>query len=684
MPRHSICIALLTWASLAQAADYLVLAQSQPAGQLKVTSEAEGWVAADYSYRDNGRGPDIQERFRLAENGVPIRYDGRGRSTMGAVIGESFERTGDQALWRSRADAGQATVGDDYLHIPLEASPAYYGAVVQALLRQPARSGSALKGIKVQAEVLTGQTVTGPDGPVKLSLVALTGADTQPWYYWVRDDAHHALLAITWPGFAVIERGFEAHEAALLAAQTQAADARLMRLRQRLARPFDGVTLIRNVRWFDAPAARMRGPSDVWLSHGRIDAITTPGGIRVLPDRAIDGRDKTLLPGLWDMHAHMSAPDGLAYLAAGITGVRDPGNENAELLRLRGRIERGEVIGPTIQAAGFIEGKSPFSSRTGIVADSLEEALDAVGWYAAHGYVGVKLYNSMRPEWVKPVAARARQLGLHVSGHVPAFMRAEEVVKAGYDELTHMNQVMLNFVSQPGDDSRTLLRFNRVGAEAHKLDLKGTRVQAFLRLLRERGTVVDPTLVTFEDMFTQAQGQMSAAVADVVDHLPVLWQRQARSASMDLDAQKLRNYRSSFTRMLEMAGGMHRKGVTLVAGTDGWAGLGLHRELALYVRAGIPAPEVLRIATWNGARVAGAGATRGQIARGYAADLVLVDGDPAVDIASLRRASLVIQGQVAYAPSELYEAIGHKPFVTPPRLVLRPASEPALSEQVGQ
>lgn len=115
--------------------------------------------------------------------------------------------------------------------------------------------------------------------------------------------------------------------------------------------------------------------------------------------------------------------------------------------------------------------------------------------------------------------------------------------------------------------------------------------------------------------------------------------------------------------MLQMIGALHRAGVPLLAGTDGWAGLGLHRELAKYVQAGIPAPEVLRIATLNGARIAGQAATRGRIERGYIADLVLVDGDPSERITDLRRASLVIQGRVAYAPDRVYEALGYKPFV---------------------
>jgi Amidohydrolase family len=274
----------------------------------------------------------------------------------------------------------------------------------------------------------------------------------------------------------------------------------------------------------------------------------------------------------------------------------------------------------------------------------------------------IKLYNSIKPEWVRPLAARAKAQGLRVTGHIPAFMRAETAVRDGYDEITHINQVMLNFVMRPGDDSRTLVRFERVGSDAHSLDMKSAKARAFTALLRQRRTTVDPTLGTFEGMFTQAQGQPNPGLVDVAEHLPVLWQRGLRAAEMDLEGARLKTFRQSYQRMLDFTAALHRAGVPLVAGTDGLAGLGLHRELALYVQAGIPPAEALRIATWNGALYAGDSATRGRIARGFAADLVLVDGDPSVNITDLRRASLVIQGRVAYAPAQLYETLGFKPF----------------------
>ncbi len=663
---------LLMWLCMAalavRAADYVVLIQDQPAGHLKVRTGADGRVESDFSYRDNGRGPDMRESFTVDSRGVPLSYEISGKATFGAQVHETFRRQDGRARWKSHADEGDEAVPDGFVFLPLDGTMAYFDAVLRLLLARPDGSAPTIGGLKLVAERVARLTLQGPGGPVPLALVVVTGADAEPWYHWVRDDGTNAFFALAWPGWALVEQGHESLVAPLLERQRQAVDERLVALRQRLAQPLDGLTLIRGVRWFDAPAASMRGPSDVWLFDGRIGAVTLPGALRTQPDRVVDGAGRTLLPGLWDMHAHMWPDAGLPHLAAGVTSVRDPANQNADILRLKARTERGELAGPAIHIAGFIEGKSPFSARNGFVVDTLEAGLDAVDWYAARGLRSIKLYNSIKPEWVVPLAARARLRGMQVSGHVPAFMRAEEAVRAGYDELTHINQLMLNFVVREGDDTRTLARFERVGEDGHGLDLESPKARAFIELLRERGTVVDPTVAVFEALFTQAQGQPNPSVAAIADHLPVLWRRGLRAAAMDLSGQRLATFRDSYQRMLELTVALHRAGVTLVAGTDGWAGIGLHRELALYVQGGIPAPEALRIATWNGARIAGEGASRGRIERGYAADLVLVDGDPSVDITDLRRASLVIQGRVAYAPEQLYETMGFKPFVAGARL----------------
>lgn len=658
---QALLLLALAGPAAAQPLTYTIRIQDTPVGRMQVTQLDDATVEVNTSYRDNGRGPDLRERYTLGPQGVPVRYSVQGRSTYDAEIREDFELAQGRLRWTSRVDQGDEAVAPGTLFLPLESSLAYTGQVVQSLLQRAGGAAPVVGGHRLVAQRLVTTTPPGAPGPV--TLVAVTGATDQPWYLWHRADDPHTLVGEVEAGWQVLLDGYEAAAPALLQRQQQAQEARLEEQRQRLARPLPGLTLVRAVRWFDAPAARMRGPSDVWLAGGRITAVTEPGALAVAADHVIDGRGRSLLPGLFDMHGHVWSGMGLHNLAAGVTVVRDMAGDNTELARLQGRLARGELAGPTLLLAGFIEGKSPFSSRNGFVVDSLEAAKTAVDWYAARGLRVIKLYNSIKPEWVRPLAAHAHRRGLRVAGHVPAFMSAEAAVRDGYDELTHINQLMLNFVSRPGDDSRTLLRFTRVGDDAHTLQLDSPQARRFIRLLQQRGTAVDLTVGTFEAMFTQRQGQLNPSLADVAEHLPAMWRRSLKLAEMDLEGPQLQRYRASYQRMLQLTAALHRAGVTLVAGTDALPGLGLHRELALYVQAGIPAGQALRTATYNAARLAGEADRRGRIQPGLLADLVLVDGDPTKHITDLRRASLVIQGEVAYVPAELYEAIGYKPFV---------------------
>jgi len=122
-------------------------------------------------------------------------------------------------------------------------------------------------------------------------------------------------------------------------------------------------------------------------------------------------------------------------------------------------------------------------------------------------------------------------------------------------------------------------------------------------------------------------------------------------------------YNRSYERMVNFAGMLHRAGVPLVAGTDAIPGFTLQRELELYVQAGIPAAEVLRIATWNGAKYSGTLADRGSIEVGKRADLVLIDGDPTADISAIRKVALVVTQGRSIDPSVVFRELGIKPFV---------------------
>ncbi|CAM4133997.1 amidohydrolase family protein [Roseateles saccharophilus] len=666
-------LAALLAASAAQAQTYTVLCSKVACGQLKL-AESPGRLEVDYSYRNNGRGPDQKEAMTFAPDGAWLSYRTEGVSTYGARIAESFERQADgRAVWRSPVDSGERPgAAREAVYLPVQASPAWLARVAQSLLADKATRIEALPVGRLSIERV--QQLSLPGQPYQIGLYAVDGLDLEPSYLWLRED-NHALFAQVYPGWGgTLLQGFEGEADRLSDVQKRAQLARLQRLARELPQPLPGLTLIEGVRWFDAQAGVLRGPSDVYLYQGRISAIAKPGSFaNAAPAQRIAGRGRTLLPGLVDMHAHLGAGELLLNLAAGVTAVRDVGNSNAELAELRGRVERGEVLGPNIAANGFIEGKSPFSSQADFVADSLPEALAAIDWYAAHGYRQLKLYNSIRPEWVKPMVAHARELGLRTGGHVPAFMTARQAVEAGFDEVHHINQITLNFLVSKTDDTRTLLRFNLVGDKAADLKLNDARTRDFIALLKKHGTVVDPTMTAFEAQYTQRQGQPDPSYAMVAANLPAVVQRGFLSAEVDMDDAKARRWGASWKVMMDLLRRMHAAGVPLVSGTDATAGFALQRELELYVQAGIPAAQALKIATWNGAKYSDRLGDIGSIERGKRADLLLVDGDPVADIRAIRRVALVFQGRngqtQALSPAVLYQSMGILPFVPAAEIV---------------
>jgi hypothetical protein len=647
----------------AQAQTYTVLCMKTPCGHLK-QSESAGRLEVDYSYRNNGRGPDQKEVLQFAPDGAWMSYRTEGVATYGARIDESFERGADgRAQWRSPVDRGeQASAAREAVYLPVQGSPAWLARVARSLLAKTATRTPALPVGQLSVERV--QRLDLPGQSLGIGLYAITGLELEPSYVWLRED-DRSLFAQVYPGWGgTLLQGYESEVERLSDAQKSAEIARLQRLAKTLPQPLPGLTVIEGVRWFDAPAAKLQGPSDVYLQDGRIAFIAKPGSLKnAQPAQRISGKGRTLLPGLVDMHAHLGPGDLLLNLASGVTAVRDVGNSNADLAELRGRIARGELLGPRVSANGFIEGKSPFSSQADFVPDNLPDALAAIDWYAAHGYRQLKLYNSIKPEWVKPMVAHARSLGLRTGGHVPAFMTARQAVEAGYDELHHINQVTLNFLVSKTDDTRTLLRFNLVGDKAADLKLNDQRTRDFIALLKKKGTVVDATMTAFEAQYTQRQGQPNPSYAMVSSHWPAVMQRSYLAAEVDMDDVKARRWGASWKVMMDLLRRMHAAGIPLVAGTDATPGFALQRELELYVQAGIPAAQALKIGTFNGAKYSDRLDEIGSIERGKRADLLLVDGDPVADIRALRRVALVIQGDKALSPAAMYQSMGILPFV---------------------
>jgi Amidohydrolase family len=651
---------------IAPTVDYNVLYTGTKSGALKTVTGQDGRMHVSFSYRDNGRGPDSEEDIALLADGTLQGYRQTGKNTFGAILDERFSLKGQRASWQTPADRGARDVKGPALYLPTYGSPEVNAVIVRAS-QKAGGTIAALPGGELRTRKLK-DTRVGPAGSERaVALYAIFGTDLQPDYVWLDGDQRF-FAAITPGGRHVILAGFESVTPALeklqLEAEAQFITDTAAKYTQALPQPI----LIRNVRVYDTAKMTLGDPADVYVNEGRIAAIYPANSPAKDPATVIDGAGRALLPGLFDMHTHEDAWNTILQVAGGVTSSRDMGNDNTYLGTLRADIAAGRAIGPHIEPAGYIEGESPFASRGGFVVKDLAEAENAVDWYAERGYRQVKLYNSIKPEWAQPIAAYAHSRGLRVSGHVPAFSRSERVVREGYDELQHINQMVLNFVSDPDTDSRTILRFNLVGERARTIDLDSQKVRDFIQLLVDRQTVIDATLATFEATYTQKPGDMDPSMAPVADHFPFANQRAWRNNSTDVSGGKLATYRESWQRMMQLFGRLHAAGVPLVAGTDSLAGFMLHRELELYVQAGIPAGEAIRIATENGARYAGVLADRGTIERGKRADLILVDGDPTKDISDIRKVSYVLKDGVGFAPAAIYEEFGIRRFADPPSI----------------
>lgn len=673
-----LCSLLLsaTPAWSAERIEYVALVDGgKQAGHQVVDVGDDGVTRVDFVFKDNGRGPELKEEYTLNPDGTYKTYKVTGQATFGAKIDETFQLAGDQATWKSTSDEGKQQIAPGAQYSPLGGTPQSGSVAITALA---ARSDGKLplipSGALTMRKVDEAEVVNGGERQ-QVQLLALTGVGFTPQFVWATTGDKPRLFAFIFPGFLqLIEQGWQSNADALEAKQKTAEGRALVDLQQRLAHPIKGTTLIRNARVFDSEKAVLGAASDVLLKDGRIVSISGAGEEQAKAEQVIDANGRVLLPGLFDMHAHMDRWSGGLDLAAGITSVRDMGNDNKTLQQVMAEERDGTLLMPHIVPAGFIEGESKQSARNGFVIKDLAEAKKAVDWYAEHKYPQIKIYNSFPKDILKDTVAYAHEKGLRVSGHIPVFLRAQDAIDAGYDEVQHINQLMLNFLVKPETDTRTLERFYLPAKGVADLDLDSKPVQDFIATLAGKNgnggkpIVIDPTLATFEFLH-QRNGELSPIFADIPDHIPPDVQRSRRTAEMDIpDAQTGARYQKSFDKMVEFVGRAYKAGVPLVAGTDEVPGFTLQHELALYVKAGLTPAQALQVATWNGAKYSRVLDELGSIAPGKRADLILVDGDPTTDIADVRKVATVIKGDTVYYPSEIYTELGIKPFAEPVRV----------------
>jgi imidazolonepropionase-like amidohydrolase len=391
---------------------------------------------------------------------------------------------------------------------------------------------------------------------------------------------------------------------------------------ERTAQPSGKTPLaITHVTVIDCSGAATRPDSTVLIvgsdiaAVGPSDDVRTPAGGRV-----VDGRDRFLIPGLWDMHGHLTyaTEDALALLVMnGVTGVRDLGGDLALIDRWRSEIEDGRRAGPRIVRAGpFVDGpKEGVADRLTVTAP--DEARRAIRELKASGVDFIKVHNALPRESFFALMEEAGAQHIPVAVHLPMGVSSAEASDAGAASLEHIETINESAIWQPAASVTTI-------EEAVDANLGQAGQDLFQRLARNRTWYV-PTLVTYERGF-------------------VLWSQGPEALRARLDVHH---------KQIELVRMMHSAGVQIMAGSDfaDWgtvAGVDLHNELALLVEAGFTPLEALQAATLNPAKFLGLSNSLGTIEQGKAADLVLLDADPLENISHTRKINAVVRNGTFY------------------------------------
>jgi imidazolonepropionase-like amidohydrolase len=643
----------------AGAARYDFLLAGNKAGVLRLWVTPGGARHNFFGFNDRGRGPSVTTRIVLDAKGIPIEITATGNDYFKGPVDEHFRIASGKATWSNKSEKGEKQLGGPAFYVPIDA--VLSGELEAALIAAPGGRLPLLPEGAASIERAFDRTVDVGGKPRKVTLYEVTGLSFTAAPVWLLED--HSLFATGGDWSFIVLEGSEGAWPALLEAQKARASQRGEDLAKKLQKKIAKPLWIQHARLFDSETAAVKDGMSVLVSSGRIAAVVPDAEAKPTPAQDVmDAKGKMLLPGLWDMHVHLGDwDDGVLHLAAGVTTVRDLANDIDHLRDLRTKFDAGTLAGPHILMAGFIDGRGPYQGPTKVLADTAEEAKAYIERYKSLGYEQIKIYSSIKPELVPSIAAEAHRNGMRVSGHVPAFMTMQQAVEQGYDEVQHANFWFLNFLFDSVKDTRTPARFTAVAEHAAELDLDSDRVRAFVKLLKEHHTVLDPTVGAFEAMFVARPGAMSPGMAPVASRLPAQIRRGYLGGGLPVPAGMDQRYRDSYKAMLRMLKLLYDAGVPIVAGTDDIAGFALHRELEDYVAAGIPAPKVLQLATLGAARVMKHDRETGSIAPDKVADLILVDGDPAARISDIRRVVFVIKDGTMYDSGALYQALGVTP-----------------------
>ncbi len=360
------------------------------------------------------------------------------------------------------------------------------------------------------------------------------------------------------------------------------------------------------------------------VAAGPASEVTIPRGAQ-----RFDATGKTIAPGLWDMHSHLMQIEWMpVYLAAGVTTVRDMGNEIDFIVPLRAAVNAGKGLGPHILLAGLINGGGP-NAFGAVNATTPDEGRAAVRRYHDLGFQQMKLYSVLKPDVVGAIIREAHRLNMTVTGHIPTSLTLLAAVDSGMDHIAH-----LPIRGEADSDS----------------------VRHIIAELKAHGTVVDPT-ASWGELGSHSAAEPVVHLQPGFVHLPpVLAQRIGAMGSATIDTATAH---ARMARTLHIIRALYQAGVPVVAGTnEGIPGYSVYREVQLYAAAGMTPLDALRAASAVPARAMRLDREVGTLEPGKRADLIVLDGNPLSDIANIGSVQFVMKSGSLYRSAELWSAAG--------------------------
>ena len=597
-------------------------------------------MESDFDYVDRGRRTHVEGVLQLAEGYAPRHLEvARVTDTSRTVVTRvDIERQRATVLRDGK------TVSVELPKVAFAISP--YTPVSQhlAMLRYWMAQGSpaSISVVPggptnlVRIERRGTDTLSRGAGRILLTRYAIDGVVWGIEYVWLDDTGRLAAFTTAGGGglsLEAIRKDLDPLYPKLMEIAARAAMEDLAAI-SRSVRPIaEGTVALIGATLVDGTGRDAVPNATVVVANGRVAAAGPSAGTPVPAGaRRVDVRGKTIVPGLWDMHTHLNQLEWApVYIAAGVTTVRDMGNEIPFILALRRAVDSGGALGPRMLLAGLVDGGGP-NAFGALNASTPEEGREVVRQYHKLGFQQMKLYSLLRPDVVAAICREAHALGMTVTGHVPTSLALLAAVDSGMDQIAH----------QPvrGDPQSDSVR--RVIAE-----------------LKRHGTVIDPT-ASWGELLGHSTAEPVTNLQPVLHHLPpVLAQRIAAMGAPNVDTATAH---ARMARTLAIIRALHEAGVPIVPGTDeGIPGFSLYREIELYVKAGMTPMDAIRSATAVSARAMRMDEKVGTLEAGKLADLLVLDANPLEDISNIRRVRLVMKGGLLYDSAALWRAAGFRP-----------------------